>query len=95
MARDRFGNPRTSGGDAFQITVSHLGSSTIMATDAVTDTDDGSYTVAYTYRLPGLYTFSIKKDGLIELATSPFYVPILARWCVCFAPDISFPWLYP
>ncbi len=68
QARDRGGNPLTSGGATVAVTVSGANSPGALA---VTDQGDGTYTASYTPAVAGTDTVSITMDGT-AISGSPF-----------------------
>jgi dynein heavy chain len=68
QARDASNNPRTSGGDEFEVTVKHLGGGeegedVAVHGVAVQDQDDGTYVVMYTAPNPGEYEVDVQFKG--------------------------------
>ncbi|GAB4815949.1 hypothetical protein N2152v2_002995 [Parachlorella kessleri] len=74
QARDEAGNRRLSGGDEFQVLLT-APSASLAAT--VTDKGDGTYSVAYTATVAGVYQLSITVGAEEHVADSPYPLRVL------------------
>lgn len=68
VSRDKRGNPKTFGGDPFEVTIK--GPAEKVDVNAI-DNGDGSYTAAYTIIGTGRYSVGVKLNGK-EVSGSPF-----------------------
>jgi dynein heavy chain len=85
QAKDSTGRARTSGGDLFQVAVTHAGDSLEVS---VADNKDGTYLVTWVPRTPGEYSVSVTLEDTVQggevfpIRGSPWVVKLDDPWVV-------------